>query len=99
MSINVLVVDDEPAALEYICGIIEKKCPELVVAATASDGKEGLARFRECMPDLIISDVKMPVLDGLDILICQIFLTLEVFTDNPLRECIYHLSHLKIDQS
>ena len=65
---RVLVVDDEPAALEYICGIIEKKCPELVVAATASDGKEGLARFRECMPDLIISDVKMPVMDGLDMI-------------------------------
>lgn len=65
---RVLVVDDEPAALEYICGIIDKKCPELTVAATASDGREGLDRFRECMPDLIISDVKMPVMDGLDMI-------------------------------
>ncbi len=65
---RVLVVDDEPAVLEYLCGIIEEKCPELTVAATAADGREGLERFRECIPDLIISDVKMPVMDGVDMI-------------------------------
>lgn len=65
---RVLVVDDEPAAVENICSIIKTKCPELTVGATAENGKEGLAKFENYMPDLIISDVKMPVMDGLEMI-------------------------------
>ena len=35
---RVLVVDDEPSAVEYICNIIKVKCPELSVVATAENG-------------------------------------------------------------
>lgn len=63
---RVLVVDDEPSAVEYISNIIRLKCPELTVVSTAGNGEEGLEKFRKCMPDLVISDVKMPVMDGLD---------------------------------
>lgn len=65
---RVLVVDDEPVAVEHICSMIEEKCPKLSVVATAADGREGLAKFEEWGPDLIISDVKMPVMDGLDMI-------------------------------
>lgn len=65
---RVLVVDDEPAAVEYICSMIEKKCPDLTISATAENGREGLLKFHEYMPDLIISDVKMPIMDGLDMI-------------------------------
>ena len=63
---RVLVVDDEPSAVEYICNIIKVKCPELSVVATAENGEEGLLKFQEFMPDLVISDVKMSHMDGLD---------------------------------
>jgi len=62
---RVLVVDDEPAATEYISNLIRLKCPDLTVAATAENGEDGLRKFAEEKPDLIISDVKMPVMDGL----------------------------------
>jgi len=63
---HVLVVGDEPAAVDDICSMIKRECPELSVAATAEDGRDGLLKFRECEPDLVISDVKMPVMDGLE---------------------------------
>lgn len=63
---RVLVVDDEPSALDYICNIIKMKCPSLTISGTAENGKDGLDQYRRLSPDLVISDVKMPVMDGLD---------------------------------
>ncbi len=63
---RVLVADDEPSAVEYICNIISMKCPLLSVVATAENGEEGLMNFRKYLPELVISDVKMPVMSGLD---------------------------------
>lgn len=63
---QVLVVDDEPSAVEYLCDIIRMRCPELSVIATAKNGEEGFTKFCEFIPDLVISDVMMPVMDGLD---------------------------------
>lgn len=65
---RVLVVDDEPSAVEYICNIIKVKCPEFSVIATAENGEEGFLKFREFMPDLVISDIKMSLMDGLDMI-------------------------------
>lgn len=65
---QVLVVDDEPSAVEYLCDIIRMRCPELSVIATAENGEEGLSKFCEYIPDLVISDVMMPVMDGLDMI-------------------------------
>lgn len=62
---RVLIVDDEPSAVEYIRSIIQIKCPELAIVGIAGNGQEGLRKFQELKPDLIISDVKMPVMDGL----------------------------------
>lgn len=63
---RVLVIDDEPSAVDYICNLIKLKCPNLTVAGTAENGREGLEQYQSLKPDLVISDVKMPVLNGLD---------------------------------
>lgn len=62
---RVMVVDDEPAALGHVCMIIEKKCPGFEVLQVAENGREALEKIEKKQPDILISDVKMPVLDGI----------------------------------
>jgi len=63
---TVLLVEDEPAAMRYLRSVIERRCSEFSVVATATNGREALDRARQAKPDLIITDVKMPVMDGID---------------------------------
>lgn len=63
---RIIAVDDEPAALAHICSIIEKKCPDYKIIATAENGKEGLEKIRELHPDVVICDIKMPLMNGIE---------------------------------
>lgn len=62
---RVIVADDEPAALNHICTIIERKCPDFEVIATADNGESALQKVRELQPEVLISDIKMPIMDGI----------------------------------
>ncbi len=62
---TVMLVDDEPAALNYMLMIIQKKCPEFQVIAMANDGKEALKMVGELEPDVLVFDIRMPIVDGL----------------------------------
>lgn len=64
---KVMIVDDEPASLNHIDSIIRKKCSGYEVIATAENGKEALDLFRDLEPDLLITDIKMPVMDGIEL--------------------------------
>jgi DNA-binding response OmpR family regulator/signal transduction histidine kinase len=59
----ILVVDDNADVRTYIRGSLE---PYFKVVE-AADGKEGILRAREIIPDLIVSDVMMPVTDGFEL--------------------------------
>jgi len=61
-----MVVDDEPDMLSMLRLILEKKCACDVV--TASSGLAALELLGDCRPDVIITDIKMPDLDGLQLL-------------------------------
>jgi diguanylate cyclase (GGDEF)-like protein len=65
MSAKILVVDDEPDVRTLISGFLSG---EGYTAITAQDGEEGLRRFKEEPPDLVITDIKMPVRSGIDLL-------------------------------
>lgn len=65
MSFSVLVVDDEPAALRYVCTIIEEHCPGFSVVGTALNGAEALAELERLRPELVVTDARMPVMDGI----------------------------------
>jgi len=59
---TILVVDDNEDLLALIAESLRKLGPFTVV--TASDGSEGLERYFEVQPDCVVIDVKMPGLDG-----------------------------------
>jgi CheY-like chemotaxis protein len=58
-----LVVDDEPANIELIRMIVEDAALPIRFVGARS-GAEALARVREALPDLVLMDLMMPVLDG-----------------------------------
>jgi two-component system, NtrC family, response regulator AtoC len=62
---NVLIIDDEPGLRQTVSLIL---ADEGFQVCAASDGEEGLAKARELDPDIILCDVKMPRLSGLDFL-------------------------------
>ena len=62
---TVLVIDDEPAILETIRILLKS---EGFAPHTAQDGSEGISRMTSLRPDIVISDVRMPTMSGLDVL-------------------------------
>ena len=62
---SILVVDDEKAIRKTLSEILSFEGYKL---DEASDGEEGLKRFRERTYDAVLCDVKMPKVDGLEFL-------------------------------
>ena len=62
---QVFIAEDEPAALQHLCTIIKIKCPNFQVTGTAENGKDALEQLGELKPDILITDVKMSVMDGI----------------------------------
>lgn len=60
-----LVVDDSAVVRRMIRGALEAD-PELEVVAEAPNGREGILRIREHLPDAVVCDVEMPVLSGIE---------------------------------
>lgn len=61
---KILLVDDEPDILEILEFNLRKEGFEVT---TAGNGEEGLAAAREMLPDLIVLDIMMPVMDGVEV--------------------------------
>lgn len=64
---RIVIVEDEPKTREGLIHIISKHTSH-IIEGTAEDGQAGLALIHKLKPDLIISDIKMPVMDGLSML-------------------------------
>ena len=60
-----LIVDDSALARRAIRNILERS-PQFEVVAEAKDGREAIERARALMPDLVLMDLRMPHLGGLD---------------------------------
>jgi DNA-binding NarL/FixJ family response regulator len=63
--ISVLITDDEPLFVEMIQALLAAE-EEIAVIATARDGQAGVRLAEELRPDVIIMDVSMPVMDGIE---------------------------------
>jgi DNA-binding response OmpR family regulator len=67
MARTILVVDDEPTLRETLAEALDADGFRVV---TAADGREALARFREHRPDLVVLDLMLPELSGVEV--CRI---------------------------
>ncbi len=61
MSKRLLVVDDEPSLLQAVAVCLRAEGYEVT---TARSGAEALVRLSESLPDLVVSDIRMPGMDG-----------------------------------
>lgn len=62
---KVLIADDEDIIRRGLAGMVAK-VPQLEVAAQAEDGEIALEKAKEVRPDLMLVDINMPFLDGLE---------------------------------
>jgi len=63
-NLKILIVDDEPDILEFLRYNLEK---ESFTVYSASDGPSGLEEAKKQQPDLILLDVMMPGMDGIEV--------------------------------
>jgi two-component system chemotaxis response regulator CheB len=67
-KIRVLLVDDAAAVRRLVSAALNRD-PDLEVVGTAADGQIALARLAELQPDVVLLDLEMPVLGGLETLV------------------------------
>jgi two-component system, NarL family, nitrate/nitrite response regulator NarL len=65
--VSVLVADDHPLFREGIERAVRER-PELELVAAAGNGREALARIREHRPNVAVLDLRLPELDGLQVI-------------------------------
>lgn len=79
-NLKVLYVEDEEIIREELASFIKRRVGKLIIAV---DGEDGLLKFNEHRPDLVITDLKMPKMNGIEMAknirnmddICSIIIT------------------------
>jgi two-component system NarL family response regulator len=66
-KVRVLVADDHPVVRHGIIANMKPQ-PDMIVVAEAGDGVEALALIKDQLPDVVLLDLRMPRMDGLDVL-------------------------------
>ena len=64
-ALRVLLVDDHPMVREGLIRLISGQ-PAIQVVGEASDGREALEKVQHLRPSLVLMDVSMPVMDGIE---------------------------------
>lgn len=65
---KILIVDDEPLARMGITSMLAGCGLDVEVTGSAANGKAALALMDEALPDIVITDIRMPVMTGLELL-------------------------------
>ncbi len=63
--VTILSVDDHPLIREGLAALVATE-PGMEVIGEAADGEEAIERYRELRPDIVLMDLVMPTMDGLD---------------------------------
>jgi len=64
---KILITDDAPEVLEFLKGALESRGENNYDIDTAADGYEALIKVGDFKPDLLILDIRMPRIDGLEV--------------------------------
>ncbi|MCE5185549.1 MAG: response regulator transcription factor [Planctomycetaceae bacterium] len=85
MAIRVLLVDDHEIMREGMCALLRKH-PEFEVIGQAADGRKALELTQQLSPDVVIMDIGMPNLNGIDA-------SRQILTLNPLIKILALSTH------
>jgi DNA-binding NtrC family response regulator len=86
-SANVLIVDDEERFLKTTQALLEKEGYKVL---TAVDGRQGLETLKDKRIDVVVLDVKMPGMDGVEVL-------QRIKADHPLVEVLMLTGHATME--
>ena len=75
MPVKILVADDHPVVRQGICSLLKSQ-PGWEIAGEALDGRQAVQLTKELRPDIVILDLAMPTLNGLDA-------TRQILDENP----------------
>lgn len=75
MALRILVVDDHEIMREGMCALL-KRHPDLEVVGQAAEGRTAMEMAKELRPDVVIMDVSMPNLNGIEA-------TCQIISNNP----------------
>ena len=62
---KILIVDDEPLARERLAALL-RDCDNVEIAGEAGDGRAALEAAARLHPDVVLLDIRMPLMDGLE---------------------------------
>ena len=80
--IRILVVDDHSIVRQGVVGLVGGQ-PDMSIVGQASNGREAIQQFRAHHPDVVLMDLQMPEMNGLDALIA-------IRDEAPRRESLYY---------
>jgi two-component system, NarL family, response regulator NreC len=75
MATRILLVDDHEIMREGMCALL-KRLPDIEIVGQASDGRSGINMAKEFGPDIVVMDIGMPNLNGIEA-------TRQLLADNP----------------
>lgn len=67
-AIRIMIVDDERLAIEDLCTIVDWEALGFEIVATAFNGAQAFTKFLQLRPQIIITDIKMPIMDGIELI-------------------------------
>jgi len=88
-SISVLIADDEPELLASLKTVLERR---KMIVLTAQSGSEALSTLSSTVVDIVVLDVKMPGMDGIEVL-------RRIKSDYPLVEVILLTGHPAVENA